>query len=240
VIHFGVDPCQRLADGNGNPLWETAWLGDLPVAALSPAGRFYIAPDHLGSPHRIIDTGGAVVWHWNPDPFGNGDPSGSFTYELRFPGQYFDQATRLHYNYFRDYDPRLGRYIESDPIGLAGGVNTYAYVRNNPLKFTDPRGLAPADPPGSPGTDNGPSCGPNEREANQRALLLARDLLLQLKPEPTASIAEIQQWNSLASAFNQDVRIHNGQCPKNALLPLPIIYPLIAIVRRNKASYQEV
>jgi RHS repeat-associated protein len=58
------------------------------------------------------------------DPFGNGDPSdplGNFTDNLRFPGQFFDQATRLHYNYFRDYDPRTGRYIESDPVGLAGG-----------------------------------------------------------------------------------------------------------------------
>jgi RHS repeat-associated protein len=113
-------------DGGGNPVWETAWLGDLPVAVLQPGARFYIAPDHLGAPHQITDATGAVVWQWNPDPFGNGDPSGSFTYELRFPGQFFDQATRLHYNYFRDYDPRMGRYIESDPIGLAGGINTYS------------------------------------------------------------------------------------------------------------------
>jgi RHS repeat-associated protein len=106
-------------DGNGNLLWEAAWLGDLPVAVLEPVGRFYIAPDHLGAPHQITDPSGAVVWQWNPDPFGNGAPIGSLTYELRFPGQFFDQATYLHYNYFRDYDPRLGRYIESDPIGLS-------------------------------------------------------------------------------------------------------------------------
>jgi RHS repeat-associated protein len=51
------------------------------------------------------------VWQWNPDPFGNGAHFGAFTYELRFPGQFFDQPTYLHYNYFRDYDPRLGRYM---------------------------------------------------------------------------------------------------------------------------------
>jgi len=109
-------------DGGGNPLWETAWLGDLPVAVLEPAGRFYIAPDQLGAPHQITEPSVAVVWQWNHDPFGNGAPTGSLTYELRFPGQFFDQATYLHYNYFRDYDPRTGRYIESDPIGLAAGL----------------------------------------------------------------------------------------------------------------------
>jgi RHS repeat-associated protein len=93
---------------------------------------------------------GAVVWQWNHDPFGNGAPMGAFTYELRFPGQFFDQATYLHYNYFRDYDPRLGRYIESDPIGLAGGINTYAYAGGNPVNGVDPLGL-------TAGTDSSPS-----------------------------------------------------------------------------------
>jgi RHS repeat-associated protein len=129
-------------DGLGNPLWETAWLGDLPVAVLAPAGKFYLVPDHLGSPHQITDSSGAVVWLWHPDPFGNGDPTGAFSYELRFPGQYFDLATKLHYNIARDYDPRIARYIESDPIGLAGGLNTYIYVRNNPIQSYDwSRGL---------------------------------------------------------------------------------------------------
>jgi RHS repeat-associated protein len=77
----------------------------------------------------------------NHNPFGNGDPLGRFSYEIRFPGQFFDQATRLHYNYFRDYDPRTGRYIESDPVGLAGGIKTYAYAGNNPLTKIDPSGL---------------------------------------------------------------------------------------------------
>ncbi|MGH6839980.1 MAG: RHS repeat-associated core domain-containing protein, partial [Methylocella sp.] len=127
-------------DGGGNLLQETVWLGDLPVSVRQPGGRFYIAPDHLGSPHQITDASGAAVWLWHHDPFGRSEPSGAFTYDLRFPGQFFDQSTKLHYNYFRDYDPRLGRYIESDPIGLDSGVNTYAYVGGNPVNYTDASG----------------------------------------------------------------------------------------------------
>ena len=87
------------------------------------------------------------IWQWYSDPFGttpaNEDPDhngAAVTYNLRFAGQYFDKETGLHYNYFRDYDPKTGRYLESDPIGLAGGVNTFTYVRNNSLRYVDPRG----------------------------------------------------------------------------------------------------
>jgi RHS repeat-associated protein len=88
-----------------------------------------------------------VRWRWDFDPFGvlpaNGNPSGlgTFTYNLRFPGQFYDAESALHYNYFRDYDPQIGRYIQSDPIGLRGGLNTYAYVDSAPLQFEDPWGL---------------------------------------------------------------------------------------------------
>lgn len=65
----------------------------------------------------------------------------AFAYNLRFPGQYFDQETGKHYNNFRDYDPGIGRYIESDPIGLKGGINTFAYANSAPVTLFDFLGL---------------------------------------------------------------------------------------------------
>lgn len=94
-----------------------------------------------------------MVWAARPEPFGqtvpNEDPDGDgigFAFNLRLPGQYFDAETGLHYNYFRTYDPATGRYIESDPIGLAGGLNPYLYAAANPLRYIDPLGLSWDDP----------------------------------------------------------------------------------------------
>jgi RHS repeat-associated protein len=109
----------------------------------------YLHLDHLGTPKRATNSAGTTIWRAENDAFyttlPNEDPDqdGTLTtVNLRFPGQYYDQETGLHYNWNRYYDPRTGRYIASDPIGLKGGLNSYAYVDNNPLRWIDPLGLA--------------------------------------------------------------------------------------------------
>jgi RHS repeat-associated protein len=142
---------------DGKLIQETIWLGDIPLATIrkgasaSTPAIYYIWADHLGTPRQISDPASKkLVWRWDGEAFGNSladeDPSKTgkkFSYNLRFPGQYFDKETGKHYNYFRDYDPATGRYIESDPIGLAGGINTYGYVEGNPVSYADPSGLCP-------------------------------------------------------------------------------------------------
>jgi RHS repeat-associated protein len=140
-------------DNSGNLIQETVWFGDAPVATLRPNGAsvslFYIHTDHLNTPRRITrPSDNVVVWRWDSDPFGttaaNQDPDGdsnALVFSLRFPGQYFDSETGLHYNYMRTYDPATGGYTQSDPIGLLGGINTYRYVWSNPLRYVDPFGL---------------------------------------------------------------------------------------------------
>lgn len=132
---------------------ETVWLKGMPVATLRPNGSavqiYYVHPDHLGAPRAITrSSDNELMWNWgNNEPFGGNTPNqnpnglGIVTYNLRFPGQYYDSETGSHYNYFRDYDPTIGRYIESDPIGLAGGINTFAYVSNLPTSSFDELGL---------------------------------------------------------------------------------------------------
>jgi RHS repeat-associated protein len=136
---------------------ETVWLGDIPVATLRPSGSsvavYYVETDHLNTPRQVTrPSDNTQMWTWFSDPFGttpaNSNPAGAgtFMYNLRFPGQIYDSQAGLHQNYRRDYDPAIGRYVESDPIGLKGGANTYAYVNGNPFSFKDSYGLCGAPP----------------------------------------------------------------------------------------------
>ena len=104
----------------------------------------YYHNNPVGAPTLATDRNAQIAWTGQMDPFGKVLPiNPNITQNLRFPGQYFDAETGLHYNGHRYYDPEKGRYPQSDLIGLAGGINTYAYVANNPLRYTDPLGLTP-------------------------------------------------------------------------------------------------
>jgi RHS repeat-associated protein len=163
VVHYVYDESGQLLgeyDGAGKVIQETVYMGSLPVAVLMPGtngsriqagtlGVNYVYADHLATPRVLTRASdNKMVWRWDSvDPFGIGQPDdnpvrlGVFTYDPRFPGQMYDKETNNHHNYFRDYDPQTGRFLQSDPIGLDGGINTYGYVGGNPLTFIDPFGL---------------------------------------------------------------------------------------------------
>ena len=135
-------------DEYGNPIQEIVWFAGQPVALIQDDDMYYVHTDHLGTPRAVVDDNNEVVWQWKSDPFGvaraNEDVDGDgerFVTHLRFTGQYYDVESGLHYNVNRTYDPVTGRYIESDPIGLVAGLNTYGYVGGNPVNSMDPSGL---------------------------------------------------------------------------------------------------
>ena len=146
-------------DAAGAPIYETIYLGSLPVGVMKQTGSaagsdiavnlYNLHADHIATPRVITRQDETIVWRWDTaEAFGGTapeqDPSGlgAFVFNQRFPGQVFDAETGLFQNWNREYNARLGRYIQSDPIGLRGGINTFAYVGGNPLSYTDPMGLA--------------------------------------------------------------------------------------------------
>ena len=146
-----------------------------PVNAANPPLVFYVHADHIDTPRVVIDKNNAIRWRWMAEPFGTtaaeNNPAGlgAFAFNLRFPGQYFDSESGLHYNWHRFYGPSEGRYVQSDPIGLRGGINAYAYVDGDPISSSDPEGL----------TKRG---GPNQPYANQvYATTTANFLITQIR-----------------------------------------------------------
>ncbi|WP_158752833.1 RHS repeat-associated core domain-containing protein [Dyella sp. S184] len=134
------------------------WLDDLPIAlvdntvngSVTTSTVNYVIADQLGTPRAVTNGAGTVLWGWGyqGNPFGEQQPTSSTGYvlNLRYPGQYYDAETETVYNGFRNYEPGLGRYLQSDPIGLAGGISTYAYVGDDPLSHVDPYGMQEVDP----------------------------------------------------------------------------------------------
>ena len=134
-------------DEDGRPLEELIYLEDRVVATVRSGKAFAVQTDQLGAPRTVL-ADNAPVWSWDPEPFGatppNEDVDGDgkkFVFDQRFPGQRFDAVTGLHQNFHRNYAPEWARYLEADPIGLAGGMNLYGYVGGNPVGQFDPEGL---------------------------------------------------------------------------------------------------
>jgi RHS repeat-associated protein len=120
----------------------TGILSQSIIGNTSSSTVYYYLNDHLGTPQVITDEDGEVVWRGDYRPFGEAtvNPDSIVNSNFRFPGQYYDQETGLHYNWHRYYDPRVGRYLRPDPIGYLGGINLYAYCSDDPVNWIDPTG----------------------------------------------------------------------------------------------------
>ena len=134
-------------DGSGAEIKTYGWTPDStwgtnPLFQKVGSDYYWYQNDHLGTPQKLTSVSGAVVWSAEYSSFGQATMSNELiTNNLRFPGQYYDSETGLHYNWFRYYDPETGRYVGADPIGLRGGINIFSYVGNNPIRGVDPFGL---------------------------------------------------------------------------------------------------
>ncbi|MNV00997.1 putative deoxyribonuclease RhsC [compost metagenome] len=143
--------------GDGQAQQQAIWLDNYPIAVMNAPSAGVpdlacIQPDHLGTPRVVIDPlRDVAIWNWSSqsEAFGNrgpaNDPDGDgavFDLSLRFPGQQATAASGLLYDYKREYDPVAGRYSQSDPIGLMGGVSTFCYVGGNPISLIDLLGMA--------------------------------------------------------------------------------------------------
>jgi RHS repeat-associated protein len=157
-------------------------------AATGSEQLYFYHLDHLGTPQVVTDVQGQVVWQGEYQPFGQVEiVTGAVVNNERFAGQYFDEESNNYYNYFRDYDPTTGRYLQSDPIGLDGGINTYLYAMANPMRFSDLLGLKPKPcPPGmvAPGVP----CTVDDGKGNQGAPPECAT------PECAAGIPPIDPW----------------------------------------------
>jgi len=148
IERFDYNESSQLLAEHGRSTRDYVWMDGIPVANVDTRGFStvtYVTADQLGTPRAISDDNGETIWRWayQGNPFGEQQPTSSTGYvlNLRYPGQYYDAESGTNYNMFRTYEPATGRYLQSDPTGLAGGMSTYAYVGGNSLSNIDPMGL---------------------------------------------------------------------------------------------------
>jgi len=157
----------EVGSGGTNSVGQSQYIylptanGPMPIAAIVNGNTYAVHSDHLNTPRKLTDASGQAAWQWSYSAFGEDKPTlaknrfgnletipnpgttgiSEVKFNLRYPGQYADAESGLFYNGFRTYDPRVGRYTQSDPIGLEGGWNRFGYVGGNPLSYSDPKGL---------------------------------------------------------------------------------------------------
>jgi RHS repeat-associated protein len=149
---FVYNEASQLIGEYGSTSRDYIWLGSLPVAVVdnsAAASINYVHADSFGTPRAVENSAGSAIWQWayQSNPFGEAQPTGSYVYNLRLPGQYFDAETGLHYNVNRNYETVTGRYLQGDPIGLNGGFSAYGYVGARPLMSVDMLGMQVAPEP---------------------------------------------------------------------------------------------
>lgn len=146
---FDYDEGGQILGEYGSSNRDYIWMDDLPIGAVDGTGAAtvlnFVVADGLGAPRSVNNSVGTQIWQWQyqGNSFGEKQPTSTngYVFNLRFPGQYFDTERGVAYNVNRDYDASIGRYLQSDPMGLAAGPSTFAYVTNNPLLGIDPLGL---------------------------------------------------------------------------------------------------
>jgi len=145
IFHYGAERnllAETRLKGTDGVHFQYIWMEGESIARIdSSEDIIYLHSDHLLTPRIATSHFGAIVWRWEGESFGDVKEEGTVEMNLRFPGQYFDNESGLHYNFFRNYIPSLGRYSQSDIIGLSGGLNTYGYVAQSPLVSFDLEGL---------------------------------------------------------------------------------------------------